>query len=65
MALRAPSPLPPWCSATSFSVWLGLCSVLVARGSRVLSRPRVRVWLDRVTALVLLGFAAWLAFDTA
>jgi len=46
-------------------VWLGLCSVLVARGSRVLSRPRLRAWLDRVTAAVLLGFAARLAFDAA
>ena len=46
-------------------VWLGLVSVLVARGSRVLSRPRVRAWLDRVTAVVLLGFAARLAFDAS
>ena len=46
-------------------LWLGLVSVLVARGSRVLSRPRVRAWLDRVTAVVLLGFAARLAFDAA
>ena len=46
-------------------VWLGLVSVLVARGSRLLSRPRVRAWLDRVTAVVLLGFAARLAFDAA
>lgn len=44
-------------------IWLGLCSVIVARGSRVLSRPRVRAWLDRVTAVVLLGFASRLAFD--
>jgi len=44
-------------------IWLGLCSVLVARGSSVLGKPRVRVWLDRVTAVVLLGFAARLAFD--
>ena len=44
-------------------VWLGLVSVLVARGSRVLSRPLVRAWLDRVTAVVLLGFAARLVFD--
>ncbi len=44
-------------------IWLGLVSVLVAKGSRVLGRPRVRAWLDRVTAVVLLGFAARLAFD--
>ena len=45
-------------------IWLGLVSVLVARGSSVLGRPRVRAWLDRVTAVVLLGFAARLAFET-
>lgn len=44
-------------------IWLGTVSVLVARGGRVLSRPRVRAWLDRLTAVVLLGFAARLAFD--
>jgi threonine/homoserine/homoserine lactone efflux protein len=46
-------------------IWLGTVSVLVARGSRVLSRPRVRAWLDRVTAVVLLGFAARLAVDAS
>ena len=45
-------------------LWLGLVSVLVAQGGQVLTRPRVRAWLDRVTALVLLGFAARLAFVT-
>lgn len=44
-------------------IWLGLCAVLVARGTSVLSRPRFRVWLDRVTAVVLLGFAARLVFE--
>ncbi|HEY4151973.1 MAG TPA: LysE family translocator [Pseudolysinimonas sp.] len=44
-------------------IWLGTVSVLVARGNQVLSRPRVRAWLDRVTAVVLLGFAARLVLD--
>ena len=51
------------CHVVLALVWLGLVSVLVARGSRVLGRPRVRAWLDRVTAVVLLGFAARLALD--
>ena len=46
-------------------IWLGLCSVLIARGSAVLSRPHPRAWLDRVTAVVLLTFAARLAFEAA
>jgi threonine/homoserine/homoserine lactone efflux protein len=46
-------------------IWLGVVSVLVARGSRVLARARVRAWLDRVTAVVLLGFAARLVFDAS
>lgn len=46
-------------------IWLGLCAILVARGTSVLSRPRFRVWLDRITAVVLLGFAARLVFESA
>ncbi len=44
-------------------VWLGICTVAVAGGRSVLGRPVVRRWLDRVTALVLLGFATRLALD--
>lgn len=43
--------------------WLSLCALLVSRGRGVLTRPRARVWLDRVTGVVLLGFAARLALD--
>jgi threonine/homoserine/homoserine lactone efflux protein len=43
--------------------WLSLVSLLVSRGRGVLTRPTVRRWLDRVTGLVLLGFAGKLALD--
>jgi threonine/homoserine/homoserine lactone efflux protein len=46
-------------------VWLSLVALLVSRGRGVLSRPAVRRWLDRVTGVVLLGFAARLALDAA
>jgi threonine/homoserine/homoserine lactone efflux protein len=44
-------------------VWLGICTVVVAGGRSVLGRPSVRRWLDRVTGVVLLGFATRLALD--
>jgi len=46
-------------------IWLTVCAALVARGRTVLSRPAVRLWLDRVTGVVLLGFAGRLALDAA
>lgn len=46
-------------------IWLGLTSLLIARGRSVLGRPAVRRWLDRVTGVVLLGFAGRLALDAA
>lgn len=46
-------------------VWLSLVSLLVSRGRGVLARPAVRRWLDRITGLVLLGFAGRLALDAA
>jgi threonine/homoserine/homoserine lactone efflux protein len=45
--------------------WLSLVALLVSRGRGVLGRPAVRRWLDRVTGVVLLGFAARLALDAA
>jgi threonine/homoserine/homoserine lactone efflux protein len=45
-------------------VWLGICTVAVAGGRSVLGRPAVRRWLDRVTGVVLLGFATRLALDS-
>lgn len=44
-------------------VWLGICVLTVAGGRSVLGRPAVRRWLDRVTGVVLLGFATRLALD--
>jgi threonine/homoserine/homoserine lactone efflux protein len=44
-------------------VWLTLVSLAVSRGRSVLSRPAGRRWLDRVTGVVLLGFAGRLALD--
>jgi threonine/homoserine/homoserine lactone efflux protein len=44
-------------------IWLGFCTIAVAGGRSVLGRPSVRRWLDRVTGVVLLGFAARLALD--
>jgi threonine/homoserine/homoserine lactone efflux protein len=44
-------------------IWLSLVSVAVSRGRSVLGRPAVRRWLDRVTGVVLLGFAARLALE--
>lgn len=46
-------------------VWLTLVAALVSRGRNVLSRPAARAWLDRVTGVVLLGFAGRLALDAA
>lgn len=37
----------------------------LAGGGAVLARRQVRVWLDRVTAAVFLGFGLRLAADTA
>lgn len=47
------------------AVWLTICVRAIARGRRVLVRPRVRAWLDRVTAAVYVGFAVRLAADSA
>jgi threonine/homoserine/homoserine lactone efflux protein len=46
-------------------VWLTLVAFLVSRGRAVLARPTARRWLDRVTGVVLLGFAGKLALDAA
>jgi threonine/homoserine/homoserine lactone efflux protein len=44
-------------------IWLGLTAFAVSRGRSVLTRPGVRAWLDRVTGVVLLGFAGRLALE--
>ena len=43
--------------------WFGVLVSAMARVRRLLERDRVRRILDRVTALVFLGFGARLAFD--
>jgi threonine/homoserine/homoserine lactone efflux protein len=45
--------------------WLSLVAGLVSRGRSVLTRPRVRAWLDRVTGAVLLLFAGRLALEAS
>ncbi|MEQ1737466.1 MAG: LysE family translocator [Rhodoglobus sp.] len=45
-------------------LWLGICTLTVAGGRSVLGRPAVRQWLDRITGVVLLGFATRLALDS-
>jgi threonine/homoserine/homoserine lactone efflux protein len=45
--------------------WLGFVAVLVSRGRGLLARPGARRWLDRITGVVLLGFATRLALDAA
>ncbi len=44
-------------------VWLGICAIAFAGGRSVLGRLAVRRWLDRITGVVLLGFATRLAID--
>jgi threonine/homoserine/homoserine lactone efflux protein len=46
-------------------VWLTLVSLAISRGRSMLSRPGARRWLDRITGVVLLGFAGRLALDAA
>ena len=46
-------------------VWLTFVAALISRGRSVLSRPAGRRWLDRVTGVVLLGFAGRLALDAS
>lgn len=43
--------------------WLSLLTLVVHRASRVMRRPAVRRTLERLTALVLLGFGARVALE--
>jgi RhtB (resistance to homoserine/threonine) family protein len=43
--------------------WLALYGVLVGHGSNLLRRPAVRLWLDRVTGVILIAFGIRLAFE--
>jgi threonine/homoserine/homoserine lactone efflux protein len=44
-------------------VWMNVYGLLVTRIRQVITAPRVRQWMDRVTGVVLLGFGARLAIE--
>jgi RhtB (resistance to homoserine/threonine) family protein len=43
--------------------WLTLYAVVIGRGSSFLRKPRVRLWLDRFTGVVFVGFGIRLALE--
>jgi RhtB (resistance to homoserine/threonine) family protein len=43
--------------------WLTLYAAVIGRGSSFLRRPRVRLWLDRFTGVVFVGFGIRLALE--
>ena len=45
-------------------LWYLMLGALAGRASHVLAKHRVRVWMDRVTAAVFIGFGARLVADT-
>ena len=44
-------------------IWMNLYGLFVTRLREVITAPRVRQWMDRVTGVVLLGFGARLALE--
>jgi threonine/homoserine/homoserine lactone efflux protein len=44
-------------------IFLAFLAVAVGRAAELIQRPRVRVWIERVTAVVFLGFAGQLALQ--
>ena len=46
-------------------LWMNLYGFLVTRLRAVITAPRVRQWMERVTGVVLLGFGARLALERA
>jgi threonine/homoserine/homoserine lactone efflux protein len=44
-------------------VYLAILAVAVGRAAELIQRPRVRAWIERVTALVFLAFAGQLALQ--
>ncbi|MHB1567788.1 MAG: LysE family translocator [Solirubrobacteraceae bacterium] len=44
-------------------LWLTLYCIVAARAADALARPRVRVWMDRVTGVVLIGIGLRLATE--
>jgi threonine/homoserine/homoserine lactone efflux protein len=43
--------------------WMNVYGLFVTRIRDVITAPRVRQWMERVTGVVLLGFGARLAFE--
>ena len=44
-------------------LWMNLYGLFVTRLREVITGPRVRQWMQRVTGVVLLGFGARLALE--
>jgi threonine/homoserine/homoserine lactone efflux protein len=46
-------------------IWMVVYGLLVSRVRDIITAPRVRQWLDRITGTVLIGLGVRLAFDRA
>jgi len=46
-------------------IWMNVYGLFVTRLRELITRPRVRQWMQRVTGVVLLGFGARLALERA
>jgi threonine/homoserine/homoserine lactone efflux protein len=46
-------------------IWMVVYGLLVARIRDIITAPRVRQWMDRITGTVLIGLGVRLAFDRA
>ena len=44
-------------------IWMNLYGLFVTRLREVITAPRVRQWMQRITGVVLLGFGARLALE--
>jgi threonine/homoserine/homoserine lactone efflux protein len=44
-------------------IWMNVYGLFVTRLGDLITAPRVRQWMERVTGVVLLGFGARLALD--
>jgi threonine/homoserine/homoserine lactone efflux protein len=44
-------------------VWMNAYGLLITRISDVITAPRIRQWMQRVTGVVLLGFGARLVLE--
>jgi threonine/homoserine/homoserine lactone efflux protein len=51
--------------ATIGVTWMTGYGLLVTKARDLIDRPRVRAWMERVTGVVLVGFAARLALERA